>query len=67
MNEALLIITVLCNLNTPGISMPKQEKIDCIEFQTNCLVGPNGKLLHDEIKNCQRRYEINKSNRSKND
>lgn len=67
MNEILLIITVLCRLNTPGIEMPKEEKILCIEEYTNCLVGPNGKLLRDQIKSCENKYKINRANRSKND
>jgi hypothetical protein len=62
MNEVLLVITVMCNLNTPGIQMPKQEKIDCIEFQTNCLIGENGAYLKDKKQQCQNKWDNQKAN-----
>jgi hypothetical protein len=67
MNKVLLVITVLCKLNTPGIQMPKEEKIECLDFYADCLVGLNGVYLADKRAECERKYENNKQNRSKND
>lgn len=66
MNEAILIITVLCKLNVTNLTMPKEEKVQCIEFHSNCLIGPNGKYLKDELKNCERKYETFKRNNGGN-
>lgn len=65
MNEVLLVIGVLCNLNTTNVIMPKEEKVTCIEFMTNCLVGPNGVYLRDERANCEQKWKNNKQNNRK--
>ena len=67
MTEVMLIIGVLCKLNVTNVVMPKEEKISCIEFFTNCLVGSNGIYLKNELKSCERKYEANKLNRGRND
>lgn len=64
MSEVVLTIMVICKLNTPGIQMPKEEKIVCVETLTNCLVGPNGVYLKDKIATCERKYEKNKVNKN---
>lgn len=66
MNEVLLIIGVLCKLNVTNVTMPKDEKIMCIEHFSNCLIGSNGKYLKDELKNCERKYENIKRNNGGN-
>ena len=67
MSEIILVVMTLCNLNITNVTMPKEEKVACIEFYTNCLVGPNGTYLAADRKSCEQKYVNNKSNRSKND
>lgn len=68
MNEIALVIMVMCKLNTPGIEMPKAEKISCIEFMTNCLVGENGAFLKKEVDICEHKWKnYKKNNGGKND
>lgn len=62
MSEVLLVISVICNLNTPGITMPKEEKIVCVEQLANCLIGPGGKYLKDMRSVCESRYKNFKKN-----
>jgi hypothetical protein len=64
-NEILLVIGVLCNLNTTNVIMPKEEKISCIEHFTNCLVGPNGTYLSKERANCESKWKNIKQNNRK--
>lgn len=67
MNEIVLIIGILCKTNVTNVVMPKEEKISCVEFFANCLVGPNGIYLKKERANCEQKYENNKRNRGNND
>lgn len=55
MNEAILIIGLLCNINVNDVKWPKERKIECAEYYTNCLIGPNGVYLKNKLKECTRR------------
>ena len=67
MSEIILIVSIICQTNITNITMPKEDKIFCVEQMTNCLVGPSGVYLRDKREACENTYNINKKNRSKND
>lgn len=62
MAELILVISVLCKTNITNLSMPKEDKIVCIEQFVNCLVGPNGEYAKDKLKTCEAKYDNYKRN-----
>jgi len=66
MAELVLIIGILCKTNVTNVTMPKEEKIECVEFYVNCLVGPNGVYLRQERANCESKYANYKRNKGSN-
>ena len=66
MSEIILVVSIICQTNITNITMPKEEKIACVEMMTNCLVGPNGAYLKNERKKCEARYKDFKKNSERN-
>ena len=61
MNEIVMIIGLMCNINYEDAIYPKEEKIQCVEFYANCLIGPNGVYLKEELNKCQTKYKRRKN------
>lgn len=58
LNELILTIGIMCGIKLKDSEYGNNDlKTDCVEFYTNCMIGPNGVILDHKLGECSKEWK----------